>query len=219
MINVHGFAVSNYYNMVRMALMEKGAEFRTVEAFPAQDADFLSRSPMGKVPFMETPEGFLAETSVILEYIEETVPGPRLLPTDAFGRARVRQAMKMIELYVELPARRLFPGVLMGATNHEQTVREVEPVLRRGVAALTAVLDCRSCVLGDELGLADVLAVFSFPIAGMVTQKVYGWDLVAEIPGLAGTLANLESRPSVRQLSAESRAGMAAFQARIQKKS
>lgn len=218
MLTVHGFAVSNYYNMVRMALMEKGVDFGVVEAFPAQDAGFLARSPMGKVPVLETPEGFIAETSVILEYIEETCPGPRLLPADAYSRAKVREAMKMIELYIELPARRLFPGVLMGGSNPEQTVREVEPLLRRGAGALAGVLACRSFVMGEALTLADIMAVFSFPLAAMVTRKVYGWELSDAIPGLPAVLASLAQRPSVRHLDAESRAGMEAFQARMRKK-
>jgi glutathione S-transferase len=219
MLKVHGFAVSNYHNMVRMALMEKGADFATADAFPSQDEAFLACSPMGKVPVLETEAGFIAETSVILEYIEEVVPGPRLLPADPFARARVREAMKMIELYIELPARRLFPGVLMGGSNPEQTVQEVEPVLRRGVAALSRVLDCRAFVMGDALTLADVVAIFTFPIAGMVTRKVYGWEIAEAVPGLTRVIASLQERPSVRQLEAESRAGMEAFQARMRKRS
>lgn len=218
MLKVHGFAVSNYHNMVRMALMEKGAAFDVVDAFPAQDEVFLARSPMGKVPVLETPDGFIAETSVILEYIEELVPGPRLLPADPFARARVREAMKMIELYIELPARRLFPGVLMGGSNPEQTVQEVDPVLRRGVAALARVLDCRSFVMGEALTLADIVAVFTFPIAAMVTRKVYGRDLLESFPELASVLAALSERPTVKLLDAESRAGMEAFQARLRKR-
>ena len=215
MLSVHGFAVSNYHNMVRMALMEKGVDFRIVEAFPSQDDLFLGRSPMGKVPLLETPQGFLAETSVILEYIEDTVPGPRLLPQDPFERARVRQAMKMIELYIELPARRLLPGVLMGGENPAQTVTEVEPALRKGVAALGRILDCGPFVMGSDLSLADVIAAFAFPVASMVTWSVYGWHLAEAVPGLPATLASLGERPSVRQLSAEADAGMAAFRARL----
>ena len=218
MLKVHGFAVSNYHNMVRMALMEKDAAFDVVDAFPAQDEVFLARSPMGKVPVLETPDGFIAETSVILEYIEELVPGPRLLPADPFARARVREAMKMMELYIELPARRLFPGVLMGGSNPEQTVQEVDPVLRRGVAALARVLDCRSFVMGEALTLADIVAVFTFPIAAMVTRKVYGRDLLESFPELASVLAALSERPTVKLLDAESRAGMEAFQARLRKR-
>jgi glutathione S-transferase len=215
MLKLYGFAVSNYFNMARMALMEKGAAFEWIEVFPSQEADYLRRSPLGKVPCLETEAGFLAETSVMLEYIEEAVPGPRFLPADPFQRARVRQAMKMLELYVELPARRLYPGVYFGSTNAEHTVREVEPVLRKGMKGLQGLLTCGDFVTGAELTLADFVAAFTFPLAAGVARKVYGWDLQAEIPGLGETLARLNARPSAQQINAESRAGMAAFQQRL----
>lgn len=215
MIKLYGFAVSNYFNMARLALMEKGAPFDWVEVYPSQEQSFLQRSPVGKVPCLETGSGFLAETSVILEYIEDAVPGPRFLPADPFQRARVRQAMKMLELYVELPARRLFPGVYFGGVNAELTVSEVEPVLRKGMRALKGLLCCGDFVMGAELTLADFVAVFTLPLASGVAKKVYGWDLLGDFPELEATLAKLGARPSVQQINAESRAAMAAFQQRL----
>jgi glutathione S-transferase len=106
----------------------------------------------------------------------------------------------------------------MGGSNPEQTVQEVDPVLRRGVAALARVLDCRSFVMGEALTLADIVAVFTFPIAAMVTRKVYGRDLLESFPELASVLASLSERPTVKLLDAESRAGMEAFQARLRKR-
>ena len=160
MIRLHGFAVSNYFNMVRMALLEKGAEFSIETAYPSQEASYLGRSPLGKVPCLETDAGFLSETSVILDYIEETFPEPHFYPSDAFARAQVRQAIKMMELYVELPARRLYPGVFFGATNAESTVTEVEPLLRKGMAGLASVLKCSPFLMGNTLGHADFFCRF-----------------------------------------------------------
>ena len=37
MLKLHGFTVSNYFNMVKMALIEKGIEFEFVESMPSQD--------------------------------------------------------------------------------------------------------------------------------------------------------------------------------------
>ena len=131
MLKLHGFAVSNYFNMVRMALMEKGAPFEIVETYPSQESTYLARSPLGKVPCLETGHGFLSETSVMLDYIEDVAPTPAFYPADPFKRAQVRQAIAMMELYIELPARRLYPGVFFGGSNSEATVAEVEPVLRK----------------------------------------------------------------------------------------
>ena len=78
MLKLLGFPASNYYNMVKMALMEKGAEYEDVRVYSGSSEEFLARSAMGKVPALETPQGFLSETSVILDYIEDAVEGRSL---------------------------------------------------------------------------------------------------------------------------------------------
>ena len=105
MLKLHGFPVSNYANMVQLALLEKGMAFEYVLTIPDQSPAFLAKSPRGKVPVLETPQGCIAETSVILEYLEDTGTGRPLLPHEPYARARVRALMKQIELYIELPAR------------------------------------------------------------------------------------------------------------------
>ena len=217
MLKLHGFAVSNYFNMVRMALMEKGAPFEIIETYPSQEAAHLARSPVGKVPCLETAHGFLSETSVMLDYIEDVLPTPAFYPADPFRRAQVRQAIAMMELYVELPARRLYPGVFFGGSNSEATVAEVEPVLRKGMVGLKALLKCSPFVMGEQMTHADFFATFTFSLAGNVARKVYGWDLVAEVPGLGETLARLNARESAKVINADMKAAIGAFQAKMAK--
>ena len=44
MLKLHGFAVSNYYNMVKLALLEKGLPFEEVLFFGGQVPDSLKIS-------------------------------------------------------------------------------------------------------------------------------------------------------------------------------
>jgi glutathione S-transferase len=60
MLRLHGAPISNYYNMVKSTLLEKGVEFEEVMAPPSQEPGYLNRSPMGKIPCIETERGFLA---------------------------------------------------------------------------------------------------------------------------------------------------------------
>ncbi|MEJ2131226.1 MAG: glutathione S-transferase family protein [Gammaproteobacteria bacterium] len=113
MIKLHGAPLSNYYNMVKTALLEKGLEFEDVMTPPSQEDDYLAKSAMGKIPCIETEDGFLAESIPILEYLEETHPKPALLPSDPYARAKVRELAQSLELYIELVARRGF-GALRG---------------------------------------------------------------------------------------------------------
>ena len=80
MLKLCGFAASNYYNKVKLVLLEKRIPFEEELVWASQDEAFLVRSPMGKVPFMETPDGVLAESMVILEYLERLIRKCRFCP-------------------------------------------------------------------------------------------------------------------------------------------
>ena len=122
MLKLYGFSVSNYYNMVKLALLEKGLPFEEVTFYGGQAPHALAVSPRGKVPVLETEHGLLSETSVILDYIEQTQGGKALLPSDPFGQAKVRELVKEIELYIELPARTCYAESFFGMP--------VEPLIR-----------------------------------------------------------------------------------------
>jgi glutathione S-transferase len=58
MLKLCGFHISNYHNKVRIALLEKGVPFEEdANCKPSQAEEFLVRSPVGKVPFLELDGG------------------------------------------------------------------------------------------------------------------------------------------------------------------
>ena len=59
MLTLYGFGVSNYFNMIKLALEIKGIEYKTIILYPNQSPEYLSKSPMGKVPALETEHGIL----------------------------------------------------------------------------------------------------------------------------------------------------------------
>ena len=68
MLKLCGFAASNYYNKVKLALLEKGVPFEEVLAWLGETDP--AATPLGKVPYAITDEGPLSESTVILEYVE-----------------------------------------------------------------------------------------------------------------------------------------------------
>jgi maleylacetoacetate isomerase len=80
---------------VRIALNLKGLPyaqgFRHLRRGEQSDPSYLVKNPQGLVPVLEVAgQGILAQSLAILEWLEETQPGPALLPGDPWGRARVR---------------------------------------------------------------------------------------------------------------------------------
>lgn len=218
MLKLYGFAVSNYYNMVKLALLEKGVPFEEVPFFAEQTPEALAISPRGKVPVLGVEQGFINETSVILEYIEQTQPGPKLLPVDPFERAQVLALAKEIELYIELPARACYPQAFFGMQVPEAIKEKAKAELLQGLASLTLHGKFAPYVAGESLSVADIYFFYSVGLACAVGQKVFGLDLLAQFPAAKALLERLEQNPHVQRIAADREAAMPEFLAWINSK-
>jgi maleylacetoacetate isomerase len=92
---LYAFWRSSATYRVRVALALKGLSAHEhsidLDAGDQKGADFLKINPLGAVPALIVPgQAPLTQSLAILEYLEETVPNPPLLPPDPLGRARVR---------------------------------------------------------------------------------------------------------------------------------
>lgn len=213
MIKLHGFAVSNYFNMVKLALLEKGVAFEINEVFPSQEPEFLAISPRGKVPALETRDGFISETSVILEYIEDTQGGKALLPDNPFERATVRALTKEIELYIELAGRSCYPEVYFGGQVDQAIKDKARTELLGGVEAVKRHGRFAPYVAGSEMTIADIVFLYSIDLANGVAKKLFSTDLLEDWPEAADLLKKLKAMPNVQKVAADRDAGMAEFMA------
>mgnify|MGYP006146105591 FL=1 len=213
MFKLYGFAVSNYYNMVKLALLEKGLAFEEVTFYPTQTPQSLAISPRGKVPVLGVEAGFINETAIILEYLEQTQQGTPLLPSDPFERAQVLAIAKEIELYIELPGRACYGEAFFGSPVPEAIKEKTKAELLLGFAALGRHGKFAPYVAGDSLSIADLYFLYSVPLACAVGQKLFGIDLLAEMPQAKALLERLEQNPHVQKIAADKEAAMPAFMA------
>ncbi|MBQ0721440.1 MAG: glutathione S-transferase family protein [Gammaproteobacteria bacterium] len=203
MFKLYGFPVSNYYNMVKLTLLEKGFEFEEVITRPSQEDDYLNKSPMGKIPCLEVKEGPISETNVIFDFLEDLSPDVPLYPADPYERAKVRELSKSIELYLELVTRQLLGVVFFGAPADEQLNATVNTQLDKGVNALNRILIFSPFAAGEVMTYADFMLYYTVTLGNMATKKALGRDLCDEMPGLAGWLAIMDKNPLVQKVNAD----------------
>jgi glutathione S-transferase len=216
MLKLCGFHLSNYHNKVRIALLEKGVPFEEDPACaPSQKDEFLSRSPLGKVPFLELEGGRrLAESEVIAEYLDEAYPQKPLLPRDPFERAKVRELIAFMELHVELVARRLYGEVFFKRKASDEVRQSVDKDLTKGIRAFKALARFEPYIAGKELTLADCAAFVHLPLVSLATKHGFGRDYLDEIPQLKAYLRMLGERPAFRKVNEDRKAAQAALMAK-----
>ncbi|MEH6528647.1 MAG: glutathione S-transferase family protein [Porticoccus sp.] len=200
MLKLYGLQASNYYKMAKLALLEKGFEFDDVPASPNQEQSFLSMSPMGKVPCLEAREGFLSETMAIMEFLEDINPEIPLFPEGSYERAKVRELMRVCELYIELPVSRLNTMANSPGANKEQVINEIRPEITKGLAALARLAKFEPYLAGHLFTYADIVAYHTFSFAEKVMKNVCGWNVMSEVEGLVEWQKTVASRPIVHNM-------------------
>ncbi|MDC3961051.1 glutathione S-transferase family protein [Polyangium jinanense] len=210
-----GFRISNYHNKVRLALLEKGIPHEEdPSCFPSQDPEYLARSPMGRVPVLETPHGVVCESQVICEYLEEVYPDNPLYPRDPFARAKVRELIQIFELNIELVARRTYPSAFMGASLTDEAKAAIKADLAKGVRAFLQLAKFDPFVAGSAFTLADCAVAVHYPLVSLATQRVFGADVFAEVPQVVAYVERIGQRPHVARVREDSREAFAQLMAK-----
>jgi glutathione S-transferase len=213
MLKLGGFALSNYYNKVKLALLEKDIPFEEVLAWADRAPALLERSPLGKVPYLETADGVLCESQVINDYLEAAYPQPALMPADPFAAAKLRELMVFLELHLELVARELYGAAFFGGTVSDDTKARVHKQLLRNVKAFRTLAKFSPYIGGAEFTLADCAALVHLPLITMASKIVLGEDVLAELP-VKSYLELLGSRATVQKVNQDRKANQALAAAR-----
>jgi glutathione S-transferase len=211
MLALHGFPVSNYYNKVKLALLEKGVPFTEVATKTgSKDEAVLNASPLAKIPFLQTEKGPLCESQVLMDYIESRYPTPALLPADPYDAAKVRELITYIDWHLEIVARQLYGAAFFkSAPLSESALARIRTQLEANIAAFKRLARFAPFVAGDTFTQADCAAWVSLPLIGMATKACYGEDLL-----LAGGVdykayvKMVGERPSAQKVAADRKAAM-----------
>lgn len=216
MLKLCGFSASNYYNKVKLALLEKGVPFEEQLAWLGETDP--AASPLGKVPYVLTDEGPISESTVILEYVEQRYPERPLMPASPYQAAKVRELLRYIELHLELVARSLYPEAFFGGKVSDSLKDKLRPQLEKNIAAFGQLAHFSPFVAGSAFTLADCAAAVHLPLVSSCTKIIYGEDLLAGLP-VKNYLKRLAERPTVQKINADRKANTELMMARMKAKS
>lgn len=202
---VFGAAYSVYVRSVRLALEEKGVAYRLVDvdvfAAGGVPAEHLARHPFGRIPAFEHDGFSLYETGAIVRYIDDAFAGSPLQPPDARARARMNQAISILDSYayrtlvwdlfverVSAPAR--------GRSSNEAVISAALPRAEVCLRALEDLAAGQPWLAGAELTLADLHAA---PMFAYFVQTPEADRLMAPHERLRRWWARLSARESMKR--------------------
>ncbi len=203
-----GFAGSNYHNKVKLALLEKGVAFEEELVWTGMKNNpaLSERSPLGKVPFLQTEQEVVLESSVCCEYIEAVYPAHPLIPADPLKAAKVRELVVYLDWHMEMVARELYGPAFFGAPPApEEKVEHVRKLLKKGIAGFAGLAKFNPYVAGDTFTLADCVAIVHLPVIASMAKLVLQEDVFAGLP-TRDYLKTMNERPAVAQMNADRKA-------------
>ena len=164
----YGYFRSSAAHRCRIAFNLKGLTPETVavnlregqQGSPA----FRRLNPQGLVPMLDTGRVQLTQSLAIIEWLDETQPGPRLLPEDPDLRAEVRGFAQVIACDTHPLQNLRVQGYLKTELGQDQTA--VEGWLRQWISAgldacetLAAARPDGQFLFGDTPGLAEICLI------------------------------------------------------------
>ncbi|MEP6965649.1 MAG: glutathione S-transferase family protein [Polaromonas sp.] len=201
---LYGHPFSSYTQKALIALYENRTpfEFRCLAPdTPQHAAEWLRLWPLGKFPLLLDGERSIAETSIIIEYLQIAHPGPvRLLPSEPMAALDVRLLDRFFDLHVMNWVQHAVNGALTGdPVKRQDGLALAATKLELAYAWLEGQLADKVWAAGAEFTLADCAAAPALFYADW-TQRIS-----ATFPVLRAYRARLLARPSFARAVEEAR--------------
>jgi glutathione S-transferase len=152
------FPYSTNVDRVALALAHKGLEVESVWIDPADRSPVEAISGQPLVPVLVDGDEVVADSTAILEHLEERHPDPPLYPSDPARRAEARIFVDWFNRVWKGPPNLLAQALAEGRRPGEPELRGWAEQIRGWVDWFEALLTGRAHLLGDDFGVADVAA-------------------------------------------------------------
>lgn len=211
-MKLYGSLASPYVARCWLAAAAKGSsvDLELYEEGIKSDS-YLAMSPMGKMPLLVDGEVAIPESSVICEYLDETLPGPALMPTDPAGKANVRLLTHIADLYLSRPSSQLSRAA---PDDDGEQIAEAVAGADAGFAYLEHFIGSDGPAYGDNLTLADCTLQPSVNFAVLVLAKHGAKDKLDDHPKLSRWWKGCAENPALKDAIGQVDEAVLAFRKR-----
>ena len=205
MLRLYHFSLSPFSRKVRLCLAEKKIEVELVEEkYWERSAEFLRRSPAGRVPILRVEGRNLSESLPICEYLEEIYPDPILIPRTAEERYEVRRLTNWFDdqfyhqVTQKLLRERLIKKISGAGFPDSKNVKEGAKRIKYHLDYMAWLLERRRWLAGDVMTLADFAAASHLSCLDYISDV--DWNRSSAIKDW---YAKIKSRPAFRSILAD----------------
>jgi glutathione S-transferase len=196
MLELIGHPFSSYTWKALIPLYEKGADFAFRVTGPDQPetmATLAAHWPFGKFPLLIDDGRAVAESSIIVEYLDHRLPdGPRMLPDEPEAAIEVRFLDRVFDHHVMTPMQAVVNEYLIDRENPDAArVARARAALDTAYDWLETQLAGREWACDEAFSLADCAA------APALFYADWAHAIGAARPVLSAYRARLLARPSV----------------------
>ncbi len=199
-VTVYGAAYSTYTRTALLALREKGVDYTLAEVdiFKPLPEEHRARHPWGKIPVLEHDGLQVYETAAVTRYIDEAFQGTALQPATPRDRARMMQAIGIIDSY-GYPAA-ITTLVVERAVNPRFGRPTDEAKITAALPDVERTLDALAGLLGDDPWLAGTFSLADLhaaPVFVYLRMTPEGAAMLAQRPSLGAWWERMAARTSM----------------------
>lgn len=139
--------VANYTNI--------HLEFHNIKLTALKEKEFLNKNPLGKIPVLETPEGFIYESHAIMRYLYRLNPECGLYGSSAFETSLIDQWLDFVSFELDPTLTALITPILGWGPAISDKDRGLSD-LKKSLDIVENHLTFRTFLVGNKISLADI---------------------------------------------------------------
>jgi glutathione S-transferase len=170
-------------HVVRMFIAEMGIDIETIEidlmGGENREDSYLKKNPSGQLPALELDDGsFLAEITVICEYLDELNGHTNLIGTNPQERAETKMWTRRIDLQIIEPLTNGFRYAegydLFKDRLHliPEAANDLKAIAQERLTWLDKQLEGKEFICGDRFSLADIMFYCFLHFGSTVGQPI-----------------------------------------------